>query len=201
MFRRLLAADQSVFYLINGAHCRFLDGFMVVVTYLGETWVLIPLMAILFILTFKKRTWPLFLLVVVTLLTSDAAAHWIKPHAARLRPSHALPNVHILMNYTGGQYGFPSSHATNSFALAVLLGWAWPRRRWAFIGLALLISYSRIYLGVHYPGDILGGAALGSLIAGLLLISYRELSRLYPSLAWRPASKEECPSERGSTGI
>jgi undecaprenyl-diphosphatase len=95
------------------------------------------------------------------------------------------------MNYMGGQYGFPSSHATNSFALAVLLGWAWPRRWGTFIGLALLVSYSRIYLGVHYPGDILGGAALGSLVAGLLLISYRELSRLYPSLAWRPASKEK----------
>ena len=190
MLDRLLGFDKAVFYLINGAHCRLLDGFMIGVTYFGEAKVLIPLAVFLLALTRKRRTWPFFLLIAVTLAASDASAHLVKHLVQRVRPSHALPDVHILMNYMGGEYGFPSNHAANSVALAVLLWWAWPRRWWVFVGLAALIGYSRIYLGVHYPGDVLGGAGLGALIAGLLLLSYRELAKLYPAAAFGPAAKE-----------
>ena len=89
----------------------------------------------------------------------------------RLRPCHNLEIanlVHIVNDHCGGQYGFVSSHATNTFALAVFVGllvkqkvsWLSP----ALIVWAAIVSYSRIYLGVHYPGDVICGAILGAII-------------------------------------
>jgi undecaprenyl-diphosphatase len=178
MLNRLLNLDRAVFLVINGAHNRFTDGLMTTVTTLGDAKVLIPLAALVFAATFKKRTWPFFLLIAITLAASDGAAHGLKILVQRVRPSHVLPNVHILQNYRGGLYGFPSNHAANSFALAAVLGYVWRKWRWRLLSLAGLIGYSRVYLGVHYPGDVLGGAILGSLIAWLILLLYGKLTQL-----------------------
>ncbi len=89
----------------------------------------------------------------------------------RLRPCHnpAIAElVHTINGKCGGKYGFVSSHATNSFALAVFCGFLFKRHYkymlWLMLFWAAIVSYSRVYVGVHYPGDIIGGAVLGSLV-------------------------------------
>lgn len=94
----------------------------------------------------------------------------IKPWVCRLRPTHepALAGMlHLVNGYTGGMYGFVSSHAANTMACALLFSLLY-RNRYATIGLMLWVAlncYSRMYLGVHYPGDIVGGLIVGTLVS------------------------------------
>jgi len=124
-------------------------------------------------------------LAVVMILVSDQLSNLAKDTFQRLRPSHE-PGlmVHLVNAYKGGDYGFYSAHATNNFSIAVLLiVLAGKRFKWIWmiaLSYALIISYTRIYLGVHFPGDIIGGAIMGSLIGyffgrmGVYLLSLRQ---------------------------
>ena len=97
----------------------------------------------------------------------------IKPWVCRLRPTHepALAGMlHLVNGYTGGLYGFVSSHAANTMACALLFSLLY-RNKYATVGLMLWVAlncYSRMYLGVHYPGDIIGGLLVGALLAVLV---------------------------------
>jgi undecaprenyl-diphosphatase len=121
---------------------------------------------------------------------SDFVASGIlKPWIARLRPCHE-PELEAwvkVVGKCGGQFGFVSSHAANSVALAVFAWRVAPHRvvGWAVVGFALLHSYSRIYMGVHYPGDILGGALVGIVLA-ILFTTFAP--RIVPALR-RPTSR------------
>jgi len=104
-----------------------------------------------------------------------------------LRPSHEpdlQDKVHIVNDYRGGRYGFVSSHAANSFALAMLISLLVRKRRWValFFLWAILVSYSRIYLGVHYPGDIFGGALVGIMCAYIVFKAMQYLPCSYRPL-------------------
>jgi undecaprenyl-diphosphatase len=130
-------------------------------------------MLIYIIYRYRKTCWlPLLGIALVILLSDQVASGLIKPLAERLRPSHEPTlsgMVHIVNDYTGGKYGFVSSHASNMFGLAFFMLFL-VRRKWFSITIiiwASLISYSRIYLGVHYPGDVIGGAIVGSMSAVL----------------------------------
>ena len=104
----------------------------------------------------------------------------IKPWVCRLRPTHepALAGMlHLVNGYTGGMYGFVSSHAANTMACALLFALLY-RNKYATIGLMLWVAlncYSRMYLGVHYPADIIGGLAIGALMATLTYGMVRRL--------------------------
>ena len=120
-----------------------------------------------------KRTATLFsVAIILSIALADVTcARLLRPLAERLRPAN-LDNpisgmVHIVDNYRGGVYGFPSCHAANSFGLATILSLIVRRRMLAvFIFLwATVNAYSRVYLGVHYIGDLLVGAIIGALIA------------------------------------
>ena len=164
--------DSRLFLWLNGLHAEWLDAVMVAVT---ETWPWIPFFGLLLFLVFKQYGWRGFwvvLAVALVILCSDQlSAHVFKPLFHRLRPcfNPELEGlVHLPKGLPGGQYGFVSSHAANTFAVATLLT-ATLRKSYRSIGWwlyawALVASYSRIYIGVHYPGDILGGAALGILV-------------------------------------
>ena len=170
------ALDSRLFLFLNGLHANWLDAVMVAIT---QMWPWIPIYILLLYLVFKqygKHGWWILLVVAVVILCSDQlSAHVCKPLFHRLRPcfNPALEGlVHLPKGLPGGQYGFVSSHAANTFAVATLLTAAlrkshrsigWWLYAWAFIS-----SYSRIYIGVHYPGDILAGAALGILV-GLII--------------------------------
>ncbi len=127
----------------------------------------------------------LFCLIALALtitIADQVGATLIRPYVERLRPAN-LENpisdmVHIVNGYRGGRYGFPSCHAANTFGLAFFV-WFLFRKRWLTVfimGWALLTCYSRIYLGVHYPGDLLAGALLGLLAAYLVYLLFMKVS-------------------------
>lgn len=168
--------DTQLFLFLNRLHTGWLDTVMVSIT---EMWPWIPLYILLLFMVFKhygKRGWWILLAVGVVILCSDQlSAHVCKPLFQRLRPCFN-PDleglVHLPKGLPGGRYGFVSSHAANTFAVAAFLT-ATLRKNYKSIGWwlyawALVSSYSRIYIGVHYPGDILAGTALGILI-GLII--------------------------------
>lgn len=175
--------DHELFLFLNGLHVGWLDPVM---TFISSEMGWIPFYVILLYLVFKKLGWKGLLFVVigvVVLITcsDQLSSHVFKPVFHRFRPCHdplIQDLVHLPNGHCGGQYGFISSHACNTFALASFITLIM-KRFYKKIGLlmfiwAALVSYSRIYMGVHFPGDVLCGAAVGMIlgfgIGHLLLI-------------------------------
>ena len=164
----LLDLDKRLFLFLNGLHHPFLDPIMF---YTTETFFWLPLYLFLIFLIFKnyrKDAWFILIGAAITILLADQiTSSFMKPFFARLRPSQdpSLQGlVHIVNNYRGGQHGFASSHAANTFGTAIFV-WLvlrsfYPQVGWIFIW-ATFMTYTRIYLGVHYPGDIIVGAIIG----------------------------------------
>lgn len=169
IFDSLVAWDKDLFLTLNGLHSNWMDHFMWL---MSETAVWLPFfLFFLYLIIREMRSQSLWLILTFALLITFAdqiASGVFKPLVERLRPTHdpSISNlVHIVNNYRGGHYGFFSSHAANVFAfagLSLLL-----IRNWLYTVLILiwasLIAYSRIYLGVHFPLDILTGAVFGML--------------------------------------
>ena len=187
MLQFLIDFDQQFFLLLNGAHNSLLDNLMVA---MSNRFVWIPLYAYLLYVLIRNYKVNTIYIVLMTLLLitlcDQASVHLFKNVFLRLRPCHepALDGlVHIVNNHCGGQYGFVSSHAANVFGLAILLGKVLkPASRYWMTFLvvwALVVSYSRIYLGVHYPFDILGGSLLGILLARLIFFLLTILDKRY----------------------
>ena len=189
MFASLQQIDTNIFLYLNGLHSPLFD---VVMWYASSKFTWVPLYVGLLYLLIRQnpgRAGLLLLMIVLLILLSDQSANFAKFVYARFRPSndptlHGL--VHILRNYNGGSFGFYSAHASNSFAVAVfVISLAGRRNRWLIplmLSYALLVSYSRIYLGVHYPGDVLFGAVIGSIYG-------YAVSRLYFYSVQRSAKK------------
>jgi len=97
------------------------------------------------------------------LLSDQISSSFLKPLLARPRPCHILSNINLLVD-CGGGFAMPSSHAANAFAQATLFAICIPRVRWYVFIIAALISLSRVFVGVHYPFDIAGGAIVGTAI-------------------------------------
>lgn len=176
MLETLTDLDTRVFLWINGHHATALDWTLWTVSQ-HWCWAAVLLLAFaLMTLRVEPRRWWVVLLAAVLcfLLADQGSVHLLKETVCRLRPCHALDNVRMFRTHCGGQYGFVSSHAANSFALVTLL-WMRYRKscRW---GMALMVlwalatCYSRAYLGKHYPGDLVCGALFG--IAVGLLVAY-----------------------------
>ena len=186
MLEYLKNIDTHLLLFINGHHNSFWDAVM---WQLSSKLFWIPFYIILLtylIYKYKKHSWILIISIVLVVVLSDqVSSHYIKHLVERLRPTHepALKGmIHILKNYTGGSFGFVSSHTANSFGLATFLSLLFRNRIFtvfAFIW-ATSISYSRIYLGVHYPGDVLGGIIVGILISFLVFWILSKIVRIKP---------------------
>lgn len=165
--------DISILLCLNGSHSGFWDEVMWFAS--GKfTW--LPFYVFLLsLLIWKYRKDAIFMILLIVLLItiSDQLASGIfKPLFERLRPSHnpdLIDKLHIVNNYRGGKFGFTSSHAANVFALAFYLTLvARDKLKWlpfVLIPWAVFVSISRVYLGVHYPTDIIVPAVLSIPIA------------------------------------
>lgn len=180
--------DTDLFLWLNNHTCQWLDNFMWLYTGKLE-W--IPLyVAILLAMYYKygwRRTLGLLVLVALIITVCDQmCGHWVRNTIMRLRPANPdnpiSPMVHIVNGYRGGPYGFPSCHAANTFGLAVFVSLLF-RQRAITIAMflwAVVTAYSRVILGVHYPGDLLVGAIVGSCVAVATYYSARAIYRKYP---------------------
>lgn len=171
MFEQLITLDKELLLLINGFHNHVLDSIMVFAS-LKLGW--IPLYVFLLYTIIKdygRKTWLVLIIIGLTIIIADqSSVHLFKNIFQRLRPCHddALAELLYLVKPCGGKFGFVSSHAANSFSLAVFIilllknkhRWIWP----VMLLYAVLIIYSRVYLGVHFPSDVIVGAVVGSLI-------------------------------------
>ncbi len=181
----LVRFDSDLLLAINGVHSRFFDFFMPVCT---DKLVWIPLYLSLLYVLFRNMSFKtaMFCLVCIALaagLADVVSSKALRFAVMRLRPSN-LENelhdlVHIVDDYRGGRYGFPSSHAANTFSLAVFMVCLYRCRVISFFMVfwALLNCYTRLYLGVHYPGDILAGAVLGTLLAVVFCFLFLRISK------------------------
>lgn len=167
--------DARLLLIVNGAHSPFFDAVMWCIS---GRWVWVPFYAVLAYLLFRRMSWKRASICLVTigliiLAADQTCASLIRPEIGRLRPAN-LNNplssfVHVVNGYRGGRYGFPSCHAANTFALAVFMSLV-IRHKWFTVMMfswAFVVSYSRMYLGVHYFGDLFCGATIGSLFAVL----------------------------------
>ncbi|MDO7847474.1 phosphatase PAP2 family protein [Hymenobacter sp. M29] len=185
MLESIKALDRALLLTINRAHFPALDTVMV---WASNRLVWFPVYAVLIawlVYHFRRRAWLLLPLVVTAVALADSITSRIfKPFFGRPRPCHdaaLFARLH-LPDGCGGQFGFLSSHAANSMALAIFLAVVLPAGRFRPIKIALflwtvLLSYSRMYLGAHYPTDVLGGAAIGALLGWGAALTYQQLVR------------------------
>jgi undecaprenyl-diphosphatase len=121
-----------------------------------------------------RMRWLVLVSIIVLTFTDQLSAGLLKPMIGRLRPCHVLENINLLVGCGGGK-AMPSSHAANAFGQAILFALLYVRVRWWLVGAATLIAVSRVFVGVHYPGDIVVGASLGTLVALALAFTYERL--------------------------
>lgn len=181
MIEWLESIDRTIVLTVNGWNTPFFDEFFWLVS-AKLTWV--PFYLFLLFLFFRKNDWKgagIFLLVAIAAvgLSDFTSSQIIKDGVMRYRPSHntlLTGQLHFYRFadgefYKGGEYGFVSSHAANFFAVCT---YAWltlrqwyPKIGWLVFGIAFLVSFSRLYLGVHYVSDLVGGGMLGATFAWL----------------------------------
>ena len=186
----LESVDRDLFLFLNGLHSSFMDPVMYWISY-KYTWFPLYLFFIfLFIRFYGKKGIVLTVVAFVLIAVVDATTTYMfKEVVQRLRPCHDPElgsMVHLVRDHCGGKYGFFSGHASNSFAIAVLTGLIlrrhFPPALWLLLIWAAVISYSRVYLGVHFPGDILAGAAWGTLWGYVFFSAAEKLKLLQPAI-------------------
>lgn len=170
----IITQDRELFLFLNNLGSSEFDAFW---RFISGKWSWIPLYAWFLYLLYKnyspKNLAYILVFLALGILVSDQLSNVFKYGFERLRPCHDVSLVDTMrVVECGGRYGFFSSHASNTFVLASflssLLGRYYRRLPWLFYAWALLVSYSRIYLGVHFPADILVGIFFGIIIGNII---------------------------------
>jgi undecaprenyl-diphosphatase len=184
LLEKIIEIDKTLFFWLNKHHNWFFDELMSWVSF-PKTW--IPFYLILLFLIFKNFQFKNSLFIIITLVVSVGLSDFIasgilKPFFERLRPCHDPFFSGKINNIVGcgGKFGFVSSHASTSFALAVGLTRIYSNKiyfKYILFFWAFIVAYSRVYLGVHYPLDIFFGALLGGLISTLMFYGYYKITR------------------------
>ena len=185
MIDSLIDIDKQVFVAIHNGLVNTI--FDVVMPFLREAYTWIPLyLTFVFFAIKKYKVQGLYIIlatVLVVVLCDRFSAGFMKPYFERLRPCHE-PSISKYIRSIidcGGQFGFISSHATNHFGMAVMFTWFFKKiskvsfLTWVFYAWAGLVSFAQIYVGKHYPGDVLFGALCGFLIGWAVLFFFKKL--------------------------
>jgi undecaprenyl-diphosphatase len=173
----ILDIDQWLFSLLNGQLINpIFDKILPFIT-LQKNWNLLYIILTGWLLwKGGKRGRIAIIILAITMIVADqTASHLLKPLVGRLRPCNDLLSVRLLID-CGPGFSFPSSHTVNTFAAAFVLSRFYGESKYIFYTIATLIAYSRVYVGVHYPADILAGAVLGIIIAYIIVLVYEFLS-------------------------
>lgn len=187
LIQHLEEIDTQIFLFFNSFHNSFWDYFMMIYS---DRFVWIPFYASFLFVMAKNFPWRVILttlLVILVLITlcDQTASGLLKPLVGRLRPSNLAnpisPWVHIVQGYRGGSHGFPSSHAANTWGIAFFTMYLVRRSKLTlFLSLwAVVTCYSRMYLGVHYFGDILIGSFIGFIYATICYYVFQHFLQKY----------------------
>lgn len=187
LIHQLEQLDTQIFLFFNGFHNGYWDYFMMIYS---DRFVWIPFYASFLFVMIKNFPAKVVLttLVVISLIIlfcDQTASSLLKPLVGRMRPSNPdnpiSPMVHVVQGYRGGRFGFPSSHAANSWSMAFFAMYLVRRSKLTlFLSLwALLTCYSRMYLGVHYFGDVVVGTIIGFIYATIHYYIFQHFLRKY----------------------
>lgn len=181
MLHYLIHLDTEILLFVNGHHSPFFDSLMWLIS---ARFYWAPFYALIIFFIFRENKWygVLTLVFIALAITcTDQGSDFIKALVMRPRPTHQpslAGMLHIVHHYRGGHYGFVSSHASNSFStLAFLTMFFRKKYKWLRVAIwiwALLIIYSRVYVGVHYPGDVICGAIFGYLVGRIIFFFYQK---------------------------
>jgi len=188
MLESLAAIDKAIFLFINvSLQNPVTDWAMPIITSDNVLRMAYAFTAILLLWKGNTRLRWLVLFSAITLFFSDQlSAGFLKPLIERVRPCHALTDIHLLVG-CGGGYTMPSSHAANAFGQAALFSLTVRQTHWYLWVIAGLISISRVFVGVHYPFDVLAGSVLGTLIGAGVVFGF-ELFEKKVMYRWKPGA-------------
>ena len=183
MFETLDRIDRAVLLWVHDHHNDIFDLIMPIITD-ADNWVL-PILVLIFFLGFKgekRGKITLVLLIFALALTDSICAQLLKPFFERIRPSHLDLDGLQLLVFKGGKWSMPSNHAANIFTFAVILSYFYEKYKMPLFLLAYLIAFSRVYVGVHYLGDVIIGSIFGYALGWMVLtlwviLKMRELKR------------------------
>ena len=163
--------DIELLFLINNKLSNKLFDIIMPIITNEYYWILPIIFLISYLLFFNKIKGKIVLIIIfISLGINDYfCASILKPYFSRLRPSYEILEYINLLVPKGGKWSMPSNHASNMFALATIISYFYSNKKWSIYFLAIIISFSRVYVGVHYPLDVITGSLIGYTISWIII--------------------------------